>query len=49
MKAEGGGVIKWINPNIIKHKKEVKKKKGDVENCGASRGFGFIYIYRLWI
>ena len=19
----------------------------DVENCGASRGFGFIYIYRL--
>ena len=22
-----------------------KKKKGDVENCGTSRGFGFIYIY----
>jgi len=20
----------------------------DVENCGASRGFSFIYIYRLW-
>ena len=42
MKADGG--VKWINSNIIKHKKEFKKK-GYVENCGASRGFGFIYIY----
>ena len=43
MKDDGG--VKWINSNIIKHKKELKKK-GDVENCGASRGFGYIYIYR---
>ena len=42
MKADGG--VKWINSNIIKHKKELKKK-GNMENCGASRGFGFLYIY----
>ena len=43
MKADGG--VKWINSNIIKHKKEFKKKKGDLENCVASRGFDYIYIY----
>ena len=42
VKADGG--VKWINSNIIKQKKGIKKK-GDVENCGASRGFGYIYIY----
>ena len=47
MKADGG--VKWINSNIIKHQKEFFFffKKGDVENCGSSRGFGFIYINRL--
>ena len=43
MKADGR--VKWINSNIIKHQKEFKKKKDDVENCGVSRGFGYIYIY----
>ena len=26
-------------------KRILEKKKYDMENCGASRGFGFIYIY----
>ena len=53
MKADGGAVllytdgrVRLINSNIIKCKKELKKekkKKSDVENCGASRNFGFIY------
>ena len=50
MKANGGvvllytdGRVKLINSNIIKG----KKKKGDVKNCGTSRGFGFIYILVL--
>ena len=34
---------------LIKRKKIrfKNKKNADVENCGVSRGFGFIYIYRL--
>ena len=38
------------NSNITKHSKRLKKKKeeeeDEVENCGGSRDFGFIYIYR---
>ena len=32
---------------LIKRKKKDLKKNSDVENCGASRGFGYIYIYIL--
>ena len=31
----------------LKRIKKKKKKKNDVENCEASRDFGYIYIYRL--
>ena len=48
MKADGG--VKWINSNIIKHKKEFKKKKVTwkiVELAEALILYIYIYIYRL--
>ena len=46
MKADGG--VKWINSNIIKHKKELKKKVTwkIVELAEASVLYIYIYIYR---
>ena len=46
VKADGG--VKWINSNIIKHKKELKKKVTWklVELAEASVIYIYIYIYR---
>ena len=45
VKADGG--VKWINSNIIKHKKELKKKVTwkIVELAEASVLYIYIYIY----